>query len=227
MRIRALFFVALALVVAQTSFGATVSGSGGTASSCTNLPGAPFNINGTLYAYYDCSLYGDVSSYSFNLTSLMTEGGANLSDNEVGAGYFVVINGDPNTMTDDGGPDGLFNRSLWETVLYFPAVNVLSTVSDSLTVDWPGAFPAASTVQNYDEFLYPGFPDAGFFIQYTPPETVWVPNGPCDDDGGVPCSNEYDIYATPEPGTMLLLGSGLAMLGGVLLKKRRTAGGAA
>jgi hypothetical protein len=45
----------------------------------------------------------------------------------------------------------------------------------------------------------------------------------------IPDSNEYefDIYNIPEPGTIALLGSGLALLGGAFLKRRRTAGRAA
>src|SRR5271157_1202440 len=82
-----------------------------------------------------------------------------------------------------------------------------------------GALPAASTVQSYDQALYGVGIDSDFFIQYTPPETVYQPCGPG-------CSDEYDVYL-PEPGTILLLGSGLAMLGGVVLKRRRAAGRAA
>jgi len=218
MRIRALLFIAIALVLAQTSFGATVAASAGI-SSCTNFPGAPFNIGGTLYAYFDCSLYSDVASYSFNLTPLMTDGGAALSDNVVGSAYFVVINGNPSTMTDDGGPNGLYNENLWETALYWPGDQGGGFASDTLDVYWTGAFPAASTVQSYDQALYGVGIDSDFFIQYTPPETVYQPCGPG-------CSDEYDVYL-PEPGTILLLGSGLAMLGGVVLKRRRAAGRAA
>src|ERR1035437_10557756 len=101
MRIRAVFFFALALVLTQTSFAGTVAGSGGTISSCTNWPGSPTDIGGDLYTQFTCSLYGDVSSYAFDLTPLLTEGGALLSDNAVGSARFVVINGDPGSLPDD------------------------------------------------------------------------------------------------------------------------------
>src|ERR1035437_8982255 len=161
MKIRTLLFIALALAVAPMSFGATVSGSGGTISSCTNLPSSPTNVGGTLYTQFDCSLYNDVSSYSFDLTPLMTQDGANLYDNLVGAGYFVVINGDPNTLPDDG--TGLVHQNLWEAVLYWPGDQDAGTTSDSLTVYWPGAlaFPTVSTVLNFDDNLY-GPPDSAF-----------------------------------------------------------------
>jgi hypothetical protein len=42
-----------------------------------------------------------------------------------------------------------------------------------------------------------------------------------------PNEYEYDIYSIPEPGTIALLGFGLALLGGAVLKRRRTAGRAA
>jgi hypothetical protein len=155
----------------------------------------------------------------------MTEGGAALGDNLVGAGYFVVINGDPNTLPNDG--TGLYNESLWQTVLFFSGDFGGGLTSDNLTVYWPSAFPGGfpATVQTYNDNILTAYgltgDDSAFFIQFTPPETVYQPGAPCTDFS--PCSNEYDIYTTPEPGTILLLASGLAMLGGVVLKRRRTA----
>jgi hypothetical protein len=195
-----LFFVALAFAVAQTSFGGTIS-------SCANLPSSPVNEGGTLYTQWDCSLYNDASSYTISLTPLETQGGAEFYTNLVSAGYIVVINGDPNTLPDD--TTGLYNQSLWEAVLFFNGDQDAGTASDSLTVYWQGAFPTASTVQNYDDILYgPGI-DSEFFVQSTGAETVYLPDA----------NNEYDIYATPEPRSMLL-GSCLAMLAGVLLRRR-------
>jgi hypothetical protein len=86
------------------------------------------------------------------LTPVLTSGGAQLSDNLVGAGYEVVINGDPNTLADDN--TGLFNQALWSTVLYWRGDQDAGTASDSLTVYWPGTFPTVSTVQNFDQSIY-------------------------------------------------------------------------
>ena len=210
MKTRALFFIALALALAQTSFGDISPANNGSISSCANLPTSPITIQGTVYTQFDCSLYHDVSSYTIDLTPLMEQDGASLYDNLVGPGYVVVINGDPNTLPDDG--TGLLNQNLWEAVLYWPGDQDAGTASDSLTVYWPGAlaFPTVSTVLNFDDNLY-GPPDSAFFIQSTGAETVYA------------ATNEYDIYNTPEPSTMLLLGFELALLGGVVLRRRRGA----
>ena len=227
MRIRVSFLIALALVLAQASFGATVAASAGS-SSCANQSGAPFDIGGTLYAYFTCSLYNDANSYTIPLTSLMTETGtagtAQLSDNVAAAGYFVVSNN----------LSQLFNQSFWQTVLYFPGTLEGGYSAESLSVYWPGAFPSAAVVQGFNglvEAYYAGPPnfvtvqDSDFFIQAGAGyETVYQPNGPCTDG---PCSDEYDIYSTPEPGTIVLLGSSLALLCGVVLRRRRTVGRAA
>lgn len=220
MRIRALLCVALALAFAQMSFGDISKANNGSISSCANLPSSPTTVQGTLYTQFDCSLYNDVSSYTIDLTPLMEQGGANLYDNLVGAGYFVVINGDPNALPDDN--TGLLNQNLWEAVLYWPGDQDAGTASDSLTMYWPGAvaFPTASTVLNYDDNVYENLlnygplPDSDFFIQSTGRETVYAPG-----------SNEYDVILTPEPSAVLLLASCLAMLGGVVvLSLRRRAG---
>jgi hypothetical protein len=134
----------------------------------------------------------------------------------VGAGYFVVINGNPSTMPDNSGAGGLLNQSLWQTVLYFQGDQCGGACSDSLTVDWLGAFPSASTILTFDDNLYPGNPDSAFFIAATPPETVFAADA----------NHNYDVY-TPEPGTIVLLGSSLALLSGIVLKRRRTADRAA
>jgi hypothetical protein len=219
MRFRILLFITVAFALAKTSYAGTIS-------SCANSAGSPTDVGGTLYTSFTCSLYNDASSYTINLTSLMTQGGANLYDNIVGAGYLVVINGDPNTLSaGDTNEAALYNESLWKAVLFWPGDQASGSGSDSLTMYWPGAFPTASTVQTVDEFLYGGpGSDSSFFVAATGSETVYAPG---EGDPGVTFFNEYDIYttpvSTPEPGTMLLLCSGLAMLGGVVLRRRRGA----
>jgi hypothetical protein len=180
------------------------------------VPSSPINIDGTVYTPFDCSLYNDVSSYTIDLTSVMTQGGANLYDNLVGAGYFVVINGDPNTLPDD--TTGLLNQNLWTSVLFWVGNQDFGTASDKLTVYWPGTFPSPSAILSFDNNLYGSPGDSAFFVQSTGAVTVYAPNA------GSPNSHEYDII-TPEPGAMLLLGFDLAilMLGGVVLSMRRRA----
>jgi hypothetical protein len=194
------------------SFADISTANNGSISSCANLPSSPANIASTGIAQFACSLYNDVSSYTINLTNVMTQDGADLNSNLLGPGYTVVINGDPNTLPDNG--TGLFNQNLWVAVLYWPGDQDLGTASDSLTVYWPGAlaFPTASTVQTFDENLYGSyFPDSAFFVQQTGAVTEYAP-----DDGHL-----YDVIQTPEPSAVLLLASCLAMLGGVVVLRRR------
>ena len=206
MRIQALFFTTLALALAQTSF-ADVSG-------CVNRSTSPITIGDIVYTQFDCSLYNDASTYTIDLKPLMTQGGASLSDNLVGPGYEVVINGDPNTLAPDS--TGLFNQNLWVAVLYWPGDQDTGSASDSLTVYWPGAFPTASDVQTFDMNLYPDAAVSDFFIPRTGDLTVYAPG----NDG---TNVNYDAYSviTPEPGAVLLLGFQLAILGGVVLGMRR------
>jgi hypothetical protein len=89
----------------------------------------------------------------------------------------------------------------------------VGTGSDELTMYWAGAFPTVATVINYDqnEYAGDGFPDSDFFEQSTGSSTIY---------GSYP--NSYDVLdlsATPEPSSFLLFGTGLAMLGGLLLRR--------
>jgi hypothetical protein len=205
MRIRALLFIALALAFTQMSF-ADISYADHGISSCANLPSSPANIASTGIAQFACSLYNDVSSYTIDLTNVMTQDGADFNSNLLGPGYVVVINGDPGTLPDDS--TGLLNQNLWEAVLYWPGDQDVGTASDSLTMYWPGAFPAFSTIQTLDDSLYGG-PDSSFFIQSTGAVTEYAP-----DDGHL-----YDVILTPEPGAILMLGAVLLTLAGGIRRR--------
>jgi hypothetical protein len=213
LKTRGLLIAVLTLAFTYPSFATTLS-------SCADNPGSPTNVQGTLYTAFTCNLYNDVDTYSIDLTPYLTEGGAQLFDNQLSPGYIVVINGDPNSLSDDN--SGLYNESLWETVLYWPGDTDGGYASKSLTVDWAGAFPDATTVQSFDQTvcLNDGYDaatcaasDSDFFIESTGTETVY---------SAYP--NTYNVIATPEPSSFLLLGTGLAMFGSLATRKRGAGG---
>jgi hypothetical protein len=205
----------LALAVPQMSFADPVSG-------CTNGPNNPVDFGPptgiVVYTAFTCNLYPASSPYTINLTSNMTysdaNGNASLNDNLVGPGYIVVINGNPFALTDDS--SGLWNQSLWTTVLSWPGDQDARTASDSLTVYYSG-FPSALTVQTFDENLWGSGPsvDPYFFVQ-----TGSYPNPAVYDAG----ANTYNIYPTPEPSSLLLLGTGILGLAVVVFRKAKSSG---
>ena len=124
------------------------------------LPVVPINLDrrpmltGLSVRRFTCTLYNDASTYTIDLTPFMTQGGASLSDNVVGAGYVVVMNGDPLTVSNnDTNEAALYNQSLWAAVLFWPGDQYAGAASNSLTVYWPGAFPSATDVKTLNQAL--------------------------------------------------------------------------
>jgi hypothetical protein len=195
----------LSVVLPTSAFASTASG-------CVNQPGSPTNVQGTLYTQFTCTLYNDASTYTIDLTPVMTQGGANLYDNLVGPGYVVVMNGDPSTVSSgDTNEAALYNQSLWVAALYWPGDQAAGSGSDQLTVYWPGAFPSATVVQNIDEGLYGSGADSGFFVQSTGSKTVYLPSA----------ATEYDIVVTPLPAALPLFATGLGALGVFSWRRKR------
>jgi hypothetical protein len=170
--------------------------------------------SGDYYGTFSCTLYSSPSSYTIDLKPYLTDGGTvNLYGGfivtPVTPGYEVIINGDPNALPDDG--TGLLNQNLWQAVLYFnPDIN-FGSGSDELTMYFAGAFPSVATVINFDQTEYAGgFPDSAFFVEATGNDTVYSP-----------ALDSYEvIVATPEPSSLLLFGTGLAMLCAFARRKR-------
>lgn len=193
----------LALFSAQASFADPTS-------SCGNV-GTPSGG----YVNILCNLYYNGSPNAFDLSGLMTEDGSLLSNNDFGANYTVVINGNPATMTDDSGVDGLFNESNWEAVLFFPGGDPDGAdYSDMLDVLWPGTFPSSATIQSFNEGIYGASTDADFFVQATGSETII----------GAGSDDQFDVFtAVPEPAPFALMLTGMlsvALLVGI--KRQRT-----
>jgi PEP-CTERM motif len=186
-----------ALALSQISFAAPIN-------SCVNV-GSP--VNGLVFI--TCNLYYNGSPNTFDLSGLMTQGGALLSANDFVDNYTVIINGNPSTLADNS--TGLFNQSLWEAVLYTPGGDPNGPIfSDTLEVFWPGSFPPASTVQNFNATIFgslPGFSDAAFFVQATGSETVI----------GAGTHDVLNIFtapaAVPEPASFTLMATGILGLG--------------
>ena len=208
-KIRAFAMTACALVFAQVSYAGPIS-------SCANV-GSP-TLLGTVYqASFTCNLYDTAPTYTIDLTPYMTQSPALLANNVVGAGYIVILNGNPLTISaNDTNDAALFNTSLWDTVLYFPGNQDAGAASSALTVDWAGAFPTGSAVQSLDESLYGAGADSGFFVQATGSETVFAADP----------YHTYNVFAptataTPEPSTFCLLFSGMLGLGFVVARRMR------
>lgn len=185
-------------------------------SSCANV-GTP--VNGLVSI--NCNLYYNGTTNSFNLFPLMTQNGASLSNNDFVENYTVVINGNPKALADNS--TGLFNQSLWAAVLYFPGGDPDGPLfSDMLQVFWPGNFPSASTVQSFNAAVFgalPGFSDSDFFVAATSDPTVI----------GAGTNVVFNVFtgaaaATPEPDSLILMGTGMLALCGLGGFARRRAG---
>jgi hypothetical protein len=183
--------------------------------SCSNSPGSPQLINGKLLTTFTCDITNTGGTASLSLIPFLTQGGATLADNNVGAGYSVIISGDPLTISSNNtNPTALYNTALWQAVLFSPGDQDGGFGSDSITVYWPGFFPSAATVRSVDEGLYSqfGVPDTAFFSQATFPITTV-------GSFNVNLTPVSSTSPVPEPGTLTLLTSGLLGFAGMTRAK--------
>jgi hypothetical protein len=194
-RIKLIAPVLFGLAFSQASFAGVVN-------TCGNV-GSP--VGG--YVTISCNLAYNGTPNTFDLSGLLTQGGANLDANELGAAYTVLINGNPSTLADNS--TGLGNQSLWEAVLYNPSDPSNVGYSDTLDVYWPGDFPSFKAIQTLDETLGP---DAAFFVQATGTNTV-IGAGSNDVFNITTQAQSVQPAATPEPASFTLLASGILSLG--------------
>ncbi len=191
------------------------------------------NYDGFYDGVFTCSFYPSATSYTISLYNGLTANGTvNLVDlgpptgtvivSPVTPGYAVVINGNPALLADNSsggvptGGSGLWDQSLWAAVLYFPGDTNEGTGSDEVTVYYAGVpdFPSAATVDAIDYAGEPSpgyFPDSVFFVQSGDPAVYGV-------------GDVYDIYPTPEPSSLFLLGTGLLGLAVVVFRKAKWPG---
>lgn len=200
MRRTVFFAIFLLLAVATAGFSGTVS-------SCTNWATSP----SAGYTQFTCELYNDASQYTLGLGSVI---GPDPTDNDPTAGYVIVTKGSIPV-------GGQWDQSLWVAQLFFVGdYGSGNYQSDSLAVSWSG-FSDRSTIESYNTNIWNYYYGSGnytesqWFVQYNWPVTAYAV-----------LNHEYDV-TIPEPGTIVLLGSSLALLSGVFLKRRRTAGRAA
>jgi hypothetical protein len=176
-------------------------------SSCANTAGSPQTVNGVLLTTFTCDIYHNAPTETISLVPYLTQGGATLANNNVSAGYEVIIDGDPLAISaNNTNVSALYNPALWEAVLFFPGDLDSGFASDTLTVYWPGAFPSATTVRSVDEGLYSqfGVPDTLFFRQAAFPVTN--------------VEGSFNVHLTststvPEPNSWVLAISGVLGLG--------------
>jgi len=195
----------LALSTSQTNLEAQTSG-------CTNGPNYVDGLGDTL-TQFACNIYPSTAPFTIDLTPNLTYDGADEYPNLIAPGYAVVINGDPNALSDDS--SGLWNQSLWTTVLYWPADTDGGYASDEITVYYAGnaGFPSAATVMSYDQGLYGTGFDSYFFAEAGNPAVYGA--------GG---NDVYNIYPVPESSSLLFLGICLLVLAAAIVLKVRASG---
>ena len=193
MKIRSLVLVFFSLLLTQAAFGGPVT-------NCVSRPNQPDGGGGFITGF-DCNFYRE-AVYPFDLTSFITNGGADLGENELVPGYIIwttdandVLN---NTVTDP---------AAWKDVLFFDNNLAFGTASSQVFVDWPGgpSFPSSAAVTA-----------AGYFV------LPWNPSGveffdPGDNNHTFTVNENF--APVPEPSTLVLVFA--AGLGTLIVRRRR------
>jgi hypothetical protein len=141
--------------------------------------------------------------------------------NAVTAGYIVLLTSDPGGVgvgyydSNPADPANAIqsNTANWSDVIWWPDNG--SGTATTITLLWQSSSFTAGVLSAVEA--------GGYFIDATPPVTLWDPDAPTD--------NNYEYYvnaagggAVPEPSSMALMFAGLGGLG-VFLRKRRSSRG--